>query len=170
MNSYEYVGLVYVQQKFVYTLSGKRAHSCYLDRFDGYFIVGGGSTWCQRCHFEYKWNPESSWHLDNPTWAIWRHVMSVMSSAIFMFECAASVRFSHSASGGILLQHKTLDGLCGFANVSQASTGIAKSGWTVPLNNSLGHKKTAFFDDVWCVSSLNFSLFRNAVTGRNESP
>lgn len=54
--------------------------------------------------------------------------MSVMSSAIFTFESAATVRFRHSASGGILSQHKTLDGLCGFGNVSQASVSIAQSG------------------------------------------
>lgn len=42
---------------------------------------------------------------------------------------------------GILPQHKPLEGSCGFANVSQASTGIAQSAWTVPLNKSLGHKR-----------------------------
>lgn len=39
-----------------------------------------------------------------------------------------------------------------------------------PFKQITGTQKTPFFDDVWCVSSLNFSLFRNAVTGRNESP
>lgn len=48
-------------------------------------------------------------------------------------------------------QHKTLEGLCGFANVSQASTGIAKSSRTVFLNKSLGHKRrdSLIMFDVW---------------------
>lgn len=43
--------------------------------------------------------------------------------------------------GGILSQHKTLGGSHGFENVSQASIGVAQSGWTVPLNKSPGHKR-----------------------------
>lgn len=119
-----------------HTFSGKHSCGFLRERFGGCFDVG----WVVNIVISNRY-PESTWDLDDNTWAISRHALSVMTF-FYVWVCGHCALPSFSFRAIFFFsQQKTLKGLCGFENVSQASTSVAKSGWTVPLNKSPAHKR-----------------------------